>query len=248
MPSRAEVDLISFIIPAYNEERLLGATLRAIHTAAKAIGVDYEVIVADDASSDSTAAIAREQGAKVVSVAHRQIAATRNSGARAATGDVFLFVDADTLVNEAVVAGALRAVRRGAVGGGATVHFDGRVPLWGRVLMAPLNHILHLFKLAAGCFVFCTRQAFERTGGFDQALYASEEITFSKVLKRHGKFVVLRQAVVTSGRKLRDYSGWEMLRFLFRIAVRGPNAVRSREGLEIWYEERRPGPESSRTA
>ena len=75
---------ISFIIPAYNEERLLGQTLSAIDQAARALGEPVEVIVVDDASTDRTAAIAQEHWARVVSVKCRQIAATRNAGAREA--------------------------------------------------------------------------------------------------------------------------------------------------------------------
>src|SRR4029079_16650009 len=86
--------MISFVVPAYNEEELLGATLDAIHTAAVATGQDYEIVVADAASSDRTADVARAHGARVVSASHRQIASTRNAGAREAKGDLLLVVDA----------------------------------------------------------------------------------------------------------------------------------------------------------
>ena len=86
--------MISFIVPAYNEERLLGATLDALHAAGRAAGEPYELIVVDDASTDRTALIAQGHGALLVRVAHRQIAATRNAGARRANGDLFIFVDA----------------------------------------------------------------------------------------------------------------------------------------------------------
>ncbi len=74
--------VISFVVPAFNEERLLPATLEAIHVAGQATGTDYEVIVVDDESSDGTADLAAAAGARVVHVRHRQIAATRNAGAR----------------------------------------------------------------------------------------------------------------------------------------------------------------------
>ena len=99
--------LVSFIIPAYNEERLLGGTVDAIHQAARALGDPFEVIVADDASSDRTAAIAREHGAHLIAVEFRQIAATRNAGARAANGEMLVFVDADTIVTAAAVHAAI---------------------------------------------------------------------------------------------------------------------------------------------
>jgi glycosyltransferase involved in cell wall biosynthesis len=236
--------MISFIIPAYNEERLLGATLRSVHAAAGAAGEPYEVIVADDASTDRTAAVAEENGARVARVAHRQIAATRNAGARVAGGDRFIFVDADTVVNEAVIRAALRALRNGAAGGGATVRFDGRVPAYARVVLPLTLWGFRLAGVAAGCFLFCTRQAFEAAGGYDEALFGSEEVTMSRALRRQGRFVLLRESVTTSGRKLRAHSGWEILAILGRLALRGPKGVRQRQGLEIWY-ERRDEPETS---
>ena len=76
--------MISFIVPAHNEQASLGRTLEAIHQAARVVGQPYEIIVVDDASTDATPEIAAQNNARVVSVNHRQIAATRNSGARRA--------------------------------------------------------------------------------------------------------------------------------------------------------------------
>jgi glycosyltransferase involved in cell wall biosynthesis len=87
--------MLSFVIPAYNEELLLGRTLEAIRTAAAASCEPFETIVVDDASTDRTAAIAAEHGARVIPVHFRQISRTRNAGARAAAGEFLLFVDAD---------------------------------------------------------------------------------------------------------------------------------------------------------
>jgi len=235
--------VISFIVPAYNEELLLGPTLLALHAAAQALGEPHEVIVVDDASTDRTAAVAEEHGARVVPVAHRQIAATRNSGARASAGDFLIFVDADTVVNAAVVRAALQAMRDGAVGGGCDLRFDGRLPFWGRLLIWSFRPLYRVARLASGCFLFCTRRAFEAAGGFDEALYAAEEAAMSRALKRQGRFVVLRESVLTSGRKLRAHSLWEVLRFLCRLAVLGRRGVRERKGLEIWYDARRPDPD-----
>jgi glycosyltransferase involved in cell wall biosynthesis len=234
--------MISFIIPAYNEELLLGQTLRAVNEAAGALGEPFEVIVADDASTDRTAAVARQHGARVVAGGHRQIAATRNAGARAARGEMLLFVDADTTVNRGAVRAAVRAMRRGAVGGGCAFRFDGHVPLYGRVMAAVAVPVYRAFRLASGCFLFCTRPAFHAAGGFDEGLYGAEEAVMSRRLARQGRFVVLREVVTTSGRKLRAHSAGEVLGLLARLACAGPGAVRQRQGLELWYGERRPDP------
>jgi glycosyltransferase involved in cell wall biosynthesis len=237
--------MISFIVPAYNEERLLGATLDALHAAGRAAGESYELIVVDDASTDRTAIIAQRHGAVLVSVAHRQIAATRNSGARKANGELFIFVDADTIVSEAVVRSAVEALRAGVVGGGAAVEFDGTVPLYARLLMPVLVWLFRVGRTAAGCFLFCSRSAFAAAGGFDESFYGAEELVLSRALKRHGKFVVLRQAVTTSGRKLRTHSSGELLRVVGRVVLRGATALKQRQGMELWYAERREDPQQN---
>lgn len=234
--------MISFIIPAYNEERLLGMTLDALHAAGRALAEPYELIVVDDASTDATAVTARRHGARLIQVHCRQIAATRNAGARGASGDIFIFVDADTIVNTSVVHAAVDTVRNGAVGGGAAVRFDGEVPLYARVLLPLLVRWFRACRWAAGCFLFCHRAAFVAAGGFDESFYGAEELVMSRALKRQGRFVILRECVVTSGRKLRTHSAREMLTVVGRLAIRGPRALKQRTGMEIWYAGRRDDP------
>jgi len=231
--------VISFIVPAYNEELLLPATLKALHEAGRAADEPYEVIVVDDASTDRTAEVAAAGGARVVPVAHRQIAATRNAGAGAAAGELLIFVDADTVVNGAVVRAALAAIREGAIGGGCDLEFEGPLPLWARLMVRIFRPVYRLGRLASGSFLFCTRQAFEQAGRFDEALFAAEEAALSRALHKQGRFVVLRETVLTSGRKLRTYSCWEIAGVLSRLALFGRRAVRDRAGLEIWYGPRR---------
>ena len=133
--------VISFVVPAHNEELLLGRTLTAIHSAAQRSGRPYEIVVADDASTDRTAAVAVDHGARVVSIVRRQIAAARNAGAAAAAGDVLIFVDADTIVSPEVVAATLAALDNGAVAGGASLRLDGRIPWYGRLMAARVTSV-----------------------------------------------------------------------------------------------------------
>jgi len=120
--------MISFIVPAYNEEHELSETLAAIREASSNATQPYEIIVVDDASTDATPKIALDAGAKVVPINRRQIAASRNAGARAAQGEYLFFVDADTRINRAHVSGGLVALENGYAGGGARVVMDGFVP------------------------------------------------------------------------------------------------------------------------
>jgi glycosyltransferase involved in cell wall biosynthesis len=229
----------SFVVPAYNEERLIGATLDAIHTAARSIGQPYEIVVANDASTDKTPAIARAHGARVVDCQHRQISRVRNTGARASTGDTLIFVDADTLISPAVVRASLAAPECGAAGVGSLPEIEGLQPWWGPPTLFAVDTFMRSMHWAAGCYVGVTRAAFEAVGGFDERVFVCEELFLSQALKKIGPVVILREQVVTSGRKLRTHSAWDMIRLFGLLMVRGPKLFRSRDELSFWYGERR---------
>ena len=231
--------MLSFIIPAYNEEALIEATVKQLQVAAEAVGRDYEIIVANDASTDRTAQVAKAAGARIVTVENRQIAATRNAGAASATGDVFIFVDADTLVPIQTLRAALRALDNGAIGGGATIKFRGQISTVARYATAILQLPMHLGGMVGGCFMFMSRGAFEAVGGFDDAFYASEEIWLAMALRRRGRFVILIQHVETSGRKVRQNGVFYLLKNLALMVIRGPEALRKRDGLDLWYDGQR---------
>ena len=229
--------MISFIVPAHNEEAWVGPCVSAIRNGAEALGEPHEIIVVDDGSSDATASIARQEGAQVVRVEHRQIAATRNAGAHQAHGDILFFVDADTLTNTPAIQSALRSIRAGAVGGGCVPRFDGWLPWWWRLVEPLMKPAVRLARfLPSGTFLFCTRSAFQTAGGFDENYYAWEEVVFVAALKRQGRFAILAETVITSGRKFRDHSFWSLARMFVPLVLRGPRGLRRRRGLEYWYE------------
>jgi glycosyltransferase involved in cell wall biosynthesis len=225
--------MISFIVPAHNEALLIGRTLQAIQDSAHQVAEPYEVIVVDDALTDDTRRIALRHGAQALPVDFRRIAATRNAGARAAIGEFLFFVDADTVVTAPAVRAALRALYNGAVGGGAAVRFDGSVPLYAAVLeRAVLPVLLPLLQIVPGCFMFCTRLAYLAAGGFDKELAWSEEVHFPRRLQRQGRFVLLRETVFTSGRKLRVHSALSLAGVAARLVLR------RKSGLDYWYGSR----------
>jgi glycosyltransferase involved in cell wall biosynthesis len=234
--------MISFIVPAHNEQACLGRTLQAIQESARIVGEPFEIIVVDDASTDATAQIARQHHAYVVSVNHRQIAATRNSGARASKGELLFFVDADTTVNSRAVASALRAMEQGAVGGGVMTWVDRNesVPLYARLLLVLLFFVPKLVGFTGGAFMFCTRAAFEATGGFNERLYWGEEGGFALALKRQGRFFVPWQHVLTSGRRLRSVSGGQLLMGGVRMMFSPVKFLTQRSLVEkVWYDSNR---------
>ena len=229
--------MISFIVPAHNEELWIGKCLGSIHTTMALVTEPYEVIVVDDASTDSTHQIAHQMGARTLRVEHRKISAVRNAGARAASGDVFFFVDADTQVNERAVSAALTVLREGAAGGGCVIDLDGPTPLWGRIILFFAVLAARLIRWACGCFLFCTREAYSAAGGFSESLYAGEDLAFVQALKKVGRFIVLKPKVVSSGRKLNVVGPWEMMGLMLTIAIRGPR-YESKWVLDILYGRR----------
>jgi len=227
--------MLSIIVPAYNEANGIGATLTALRRAAEACDVVYELIVVDDGSTDDTAAIAQRHGARVVTVHLRHIAATRNAGAVAARYDWLVFVDADTHVPEQTLFATVRALRDGAVGGGAAVRFDGEAPLSARMGLWIWNRVARVCRWAAGCFVFAQRAAFTQVGGFDEAYYVAEELRLSQALKRRGRFVILREMVATSPRKFHMYSATSYFRIMLLTLLTAGAVLRRREHLPQWY-------------
>lgn len=217
----------------------MGRCVSAILSAMESVDEPHEVVVVDDASTDATASVAQQHGARVIRVEHRQISATRNAGARQGRGNILFFVDADTLVNAPVIQSALHSVRAGAVGGGCVPRFEGWLPLWWRLAYPFSVAVVRLLRLPGGACQFCTRAAFEVTGGFSENHYAAEDALFAAALKRHGRFVVLAEPVITSGRSLRAHSFLSIARLLTRLVFCGADGFRDRRGLDLWYHPKR---------
>lgn len=239
--------LVSIIIPAFNEEKLLPATLAAIRKAAPALhdaGHTTEIIVCDNNSTDRTSAVATAAGARVVFEPVNQIARARNTGAAAAMGEWLIFVDADSQVSRELfdaVAGALKD--DSLLAGGTTVSMPS--PSWVATAGANLwNFVSRFMNWAAGSFIFCRVEAFRTVKGFNQTLYASEEIELFNKLKllarqRRQRIRILNVPLVTSDRKLHLYTRWEKISFALRALFRMNATVTSREACAIWYDGRR---------
>ena len=89
--------------------------------------------------------------------------------------------------------------------------------------------------LSGSASIFTSRENFFAAGGFDEIYFAGEEVFFTIALKQLGKFRLLREPAITSGRKLRMYSGWKVFGHLLSVLLRGPRGVMSRKTLDLWY-------------
>ena len=236
----------SFIIPAYNEETLLEATLTNLISILGELKEKFsgEIIVVDNNSSDNTADIAKQHNVKVVHEPENCIAKARNAGAKFARGRFFIFVDADTSPDIDIILKTLYLLDSGKIcGGGARVQFDiEELPLFAKFVLIWWETVTFFVPLAAGSFLFCLAEAWEDVGGFYEKLYASEEVNFSYKLKRWGRrrnkrFVVLKDRVVTSARKMNWYAPVHMFLFVM-VNCFFPFLVRSRRLCYMWY--RRP--------
>jgi glycosyltransferase involved in cell wall biosynthesis len=239
---------ISIIVPAFNEEKLLPATLESIKAAGGALhelGWKSELIVCDNNSTDRTAELARAAGARVVFEPANQIARARNAGAQASSGDWLVFIDADSQPTAGLFrAMAVQIQAGGCLAGGSTLTLEGSYPVANRGTRL-WNLISRTFRYMAGSFIFCDAEAFRQVGGFNEELYASEEIDLSRKLKKlarqRGRSVVIlqEQPLVTSARKLHLYTPWEHLRFLAKTLLTAKRTLRSRESCPTWYDGRR---------
>ena len=236
--------IYSVIIPAYNEEVLLPATLDSLHLAMDSMQHKGEIIVVDNNSTDKTKQIAEKYGVRVIFEPFRQIARARNSGAKAAKSDFLIFLDADTILPPQLLQNAISLLEdEKHCGGGTLLSFDSQLPFLAASLVKLWNWISQTGKLAAGSFIFCLTRGFYEIGGFDENIYAGEEITFSRKIKKWGKkynlsFIIISDyAVITSGRKFHWYSSMQLALLLILFTI-FPFALRNRSLCNFWY--RRP--------
>jgi glycosyltransferase involved in cell wall biosynthesis len=239
---------LSIIIPAFNEERLIARCIESLSTSLalnRKPDLTAEIIVVDNNSTDKTAQLARQAGARVVFEPINQIGRARNAGAAAATGGWLLFLDADSLMNPKLLADILTLIEAGKnVGCGSTLAMDG-LPWWANGIFHLWRGMSILFGWAAGALIVCRHDAFREVGGFPQDLYALEEIELSKRLKAWGRpralgFVILsKHPLETSSRKVALYSPREIAGQILRVFLQRRRTLRDKRLLSVWYDGRR---------
>jgi glycosyltransferase involved in cell wall biosynthesis len=217
----------SLVIPAWNEEALLPRLLDSVDVARARFrrGADaIEVIVADNVSTDRTAAIARDRRCTVARVEQRRIACVRNGGAAVARGDVVAFVDADMRVHPDTFDAIDAVLATGRYVGGAT---GVRLERWSPVILATwllLMPWLVLLRMDTGV-VFCRREDFVRIGGYEEARHFGEDVALLVALKRLGRARGQTLARVTTAkalasmRKFDRHGDWHYFRLFAGVGI-----------------------------
>jgi glycosyltransferase involved in cell wall biosynthesis len=248
MDERKQVEFgfkITVVIPAYNEEKYLGATIENVKQAINEYNKKYpfpvEILVVNNNSTDRTEEVARQHGARVVFEGKNQIAASRNAGGRAASGEIVAFLDADdhmsanllTIVHEAMASGKY-------IGGGvAKIYRDRRLTLaeW----LERINSFNKWWIGVSTGLIYTRKETFDRIGGFDEHYYAAEEGRFVLELRKLGrkegkKFCNITDGyVIKSARKFEQLKGpalvWTGLKF-----VLFPWKLKDRKACSFWYD------------
>lgn len=237
--------LISVVIPAFNEEDYLGQTLASLDRAKALLpdeeGISVETIVVDNNSLDSTAAIARDFGATVVVEMEHNVAKARNAGARFASGDILVFIDADTIVPGELLRRLAEVMTEPDCFGGAVDTNYRPAKLSVKIYLQFWRIIGKLVGMAQGATQFCRKEAFFALNGYDETLFMGEDVDYYWRMKRfakrqNGSICFIEDVrVVPSTRRFDQWELWRTLIWtnpLFMLVFR-----RRKRTWRGWYEE-----------
>lgn len=210
--------IISIIIPAHNEEKYIGKCLESISKASKLLQNQVEIIVVLNRCTDKTEEIAKSYNCITINNDDKNLSKIRNTGVERARGEIIVTIDADTQMNEHMLAKVVQNLSSGKyIGGGVTGKFE-RMSLGifvsTMLLIGPL-----LFKYGAisvGIF-WCYKEDFKSINGFNEAMLMAEDADFAKRLKVWGKkkgkkYGTIQNGMITSSRKFDKHGDWVLLK------------------------------------
>lgn len=232
----------SVIVPAYNEEQCLPKTLERIGKALYAVSCPSEIIVVDNDSQDRTKQVAESFGAKVLLEKEHNISRVRNTGAEHSTGDVLIFIDADTLVPEALFRKITAAMEdENCFGGAVAVEYEDFRRKWMKFYLSGWEFWGRVFNMAQGAAHFCRKSVFEELGGYDRTIFMGEDVEFywrlSKFARRNKGYLyfVEHPKVVTSARRFDKMSLWKTFLLTHPVFIR--LTWRKKSFWKDWYEK-----------
>lgn len=219
---------IAVVIPALNERERIEACVRSVLAQAPAT----EVLVVDGGSTDGTAEIAR--GCARVAASRRGRARQMNEGARRTSGELLLFLHADTVLHPQALGTLLgKLADPAAVGGTFSLRFDSEHPL--------LRMCAFFTRFGPALFhygdqgIFVRRTVFEQLGGFDENLPIMEDVDFLRRMRRSGRTLVVRRPVTTSARRFEAH-GMARQQVLNGLLLALYHVGAEPEKLARWYD------------
>ncbi|KTC98158.1 glycosyltransferase [Legionella erythra] len=232
----------SIIIPAHNEEAFLPATLRSVEAAMVSMpAYRGEVIVVDNDSTDSTASLAESLGARVITETVRNIARVRNTGVQQSTGQLLIFLDADTLMTEEMLKTSLGTLHNPEiVAGSFLLKPDRTVSRMIQLMFFIWNMRSRWNHHCSGCFLFCKKEVFNAIGGYDESFYAAENINFSARLNRYARrqrqqVIVYKKYTEMCLRKMNKFSLSPRVVWDFLTIGLMRNKYKKKENCKYWY-------------
>ncbi len=204
--------MISVIIPTYNEAEYISQSIKKINAARNN---EIELIITDGGSTDDTIKIATSCGAKAIISERKGRAAQMNRGASVATHSILYFLHADSIPPQDFTSKILDAESKGIRSGCFRLQFD--YSHW----FLKANAWFTRFNVNAVRFgdqsLFTTKEVFEKSGGFREDLLMMEDQEIIHRLKKHGRFKVMNDYVITSARKYLDNGVYRMQSIFYRI-------------------------------
>ena len=202
---------LSVVIPAYNEEKYLPATLNIISARLADLGYASEIIVVDNESSDKTAAIAVGFGAQIVSESVHIISKVRNTGAGAARGDILIFIDADTHIPPGLFEKVAESMKdEKCFGGAVSVEYGELKRGWLKYYLLGWKFWEKFVNAKQGATQYCRSAVFDEIRGFDENIFVGEDIEFywrlSKYSRMRGGYLnfITQPKVITSARRFNE--------------------------------------------
>jgi len=211
--------MISIVIPTYNEEKCLPRLLESIKIQDFS---DYEIIVADNDSSDLTQKIAKEHNARIVRGGTP--AQARNHGAAGAQGEYLLFLDADVILPKNFLENALKEFNEKYFEiATPIIHPDSELNI-DKLIFFFTNLIIesaqYFYPHAPGACILTTRRMHQRLGGFDETLKMSEDHDYVERAMRLAKYGILKKChVFISVRRLENEGRLNLMKKYFLLDV-----------------------------
>lgn len=185
--------MISIIIPAFNEEKYLPKLLESIK---RQDYKDYEVIVADANSTDKTRQIAKKFGCRIVKGG--MPAAGRNNGAKAAKGDILLFLDADVLLDDDFLQNSIEEFKKRKIDCASVKIVPQSSKVIDKIFLGAFNSWViatqGFYPHAIGACIFCRKLLHNKIRGFDEKIAIAEDMDYVRRAGKHGKFRILKKA------------------------------------------------------